>query len=222
MALGEKPCCTILVDLKASDMEGPLSALQHTLVARKDMLRLVADLNEVSKLGQAEDVLNVRFDQNWKALESHVANAISEHQSDAATSPDREVQDIVEENLLLTRSLRKALADVNDICTATQHYLAESLVRSPQLSPGRGDSPIGSLGLTPSLGLLDSYRKRADEQARAWLGLNTKTEGTLEAYRKMLAAAEQAEADQAARLIGEACEASLMRPTDASGNDKST
>lgn len=113
LALRGKPCCTILVDLKATDVQGPLAALQHTLVDRNDMLRLVNDLNQISNLRQGDDVLKIRFDQNWEPLESHVAKAISEHQSDAAIDQKREIRDLVEENLLLSRAMRETLDELS-------------------------------------------------------------------------------------------------------------
>jgi hypothetical protein len=94
--------------VKPTDVKGPLASLQLTQFTRDDFLRLFKTIN--TSLGEnklQEPVVTQVFEKWWPDLEKRVAELMN-----SAPQPKprkRELEEIVEETLLLVRSIRNSL-----------------------------------------------------------------------------------------------------------------
>ena len=143
MALGRKPCCTILIEVAPSEVHDPLATFMATEFTRSGFEKLASDLNSLSSLDRSAELLAKRFDQNWPDLEGKIRDAVKNHvPATGATKPTRKLEDLVKENLLLTRSMRTTLEEVSEFCSAN--------FRIPATTPRKDDIsifdlPIGAL-----------------------------------------------------------------------------
>jgi len=94
-----------LVGVHAADLVGPLAQFQATTATRDDVLRLVASMNRASDHRIDEQRLAAAVDLWWPQLETRLANVNSG--SPAATRARREISDMVEELLELTRGMQR-------------------------------------------------------------------------------------------------------------------
>ncbi|MCH8969244.1 MAG: toll/interleukin-1 receptor domain-containing protein [Planctomycetes bacterium] len=95
--------CTILFDLDATDLKGPLTNFQHTRFNREDFKRLVETINNAAADDKLESqVLESVFNMWWPKLEEQVSEILTSHKArdPKARRPER---DILEEVLELTR-----------------------------------------------------------------------------------------------------------------------
>jgi hypothetical protein len=102
-SLDKARVCTLLFDLEAADVKGPLTSFQATKFVREDFKRLVSTINNTAADAKLEtSVLDSVFDMWWPRLEEQVAEIIKNHGKGAKRErrPDRE---ILEEILDLTR-----------------------------------------------------------------------------------------------------------------------
>jgi hypothetical protein len=100
--------CTYLLDLKPSDVTGPLSKFQHTTVTKDDTRALLFTLNAIlAELGLDSDRFRQTFDQWWPELEQRLAAA--ESQPVATLSAARGTEDKIDEILLTVRTLEARL-----------------------------------------------------------------------------------------------------------------
>lgn len=99
--------CSILFDLKNSDVEGPLSQFQLTQFEKKDVRKLVGDINERSEKQELDkDKLDRAFEKWWPDLETQVEEIMSREPSKEQAQV-REDGEILEEILSLTRSIAR-------------------------------------------------------------------------------------------------------------------
>lgn len=96
--------CTLLFNLKTTDVAGPLAGFQHTVFEKAQVGQLMHTIND---LGTAADklpdnLLNEAFEQYWPRLEGK-ANEILEKYGTAAVHKPRDERDMLEEVLELTR-----------------------------------------------------------------------------------------------------------------------
>ena len=103
--LADTYVCTLLVDMKPTDVKGPLSQFQATTTSEADMLQLVKTLN--SKLGESAVQgahLEKAFKLIWPELNAQIQNLPKET---VAKSPTRSAEDMLEELLGLVRNLSR-------------------------------------------------------------------------------------------------------------------
>ena len=95
--------CTLLFDLDAADVKGPLTSFQATKFAREDFKRLVGTINNTAGDAKLEaTVLDSVFDKWWPDLEKQVAEIVGTY--DKGTKGQlRPERDILGEILDLTR-----------------------------------------------------------------------------------------------------------------------
>lgn len=101
--------CTLLLDIKPSDVEEPLAQFQHTLFSKDDISKLVQTINNKLQLC-GEKKLNEKnleniFNTFWPQLEKKVSTILN--QETIVTEPVRDLRDIVEEVLGIVRNLEK-------------------------------------------------------------------------------------------------------------------
>ncbi|MFB8172634.1 toll/interleukin-1 receptor domain-containing protein [Kitasatospora purpeofusca] len=103
-----------LIDLKPSDLTGPLAQFQATSSDnRDDTLKLVLDLN--TALGDAAippDRVRRTFERNWPDLDQELEEIRKIGSGSSQIEPRRPQSDIIEEMLLLMRQQERRLADI--------------------------------------------------------------------------------------------------------------
>jgi hypothetical protein len=123
----EKPlACTLLIDLKSSDLTGPLALFQDTKLTREDLLHLVKTLNNA--LGEdalKESQIEKTFDLVWPKLKEKLDDIPPDK---AEQRPHRTERDMLEEILDTVRSRSandsKILAEAQATATELHEHLA--------------------------------------------------------------------------------------------------
>jgi hypothetical protein len=100
----------LLLDLGKADVTGPLANFQATIVTdRRDMLRMITSLNELSSDPYPESRLHNVFDKWWDELANQVTAIDRPEQP--ASAPKRSDRDLLEEVLTLVRGLSPQAPD---------------------------------------------------------------------------------------------------------------
>lgn len=96
--------CTYLLDLRPTDVVGPLAQFQHSTATQEDTRDLVETLNRgLGEQGLDPDRLRETFEQWWPKLEEQLATATQQ----AVAKPDkRGLDDKVDEMLLALRNVQ--------------------------------------------------------------------------------------------------------------------
>lgn len=95
--------CTLLFNLDAADVKGPLTSFQATKFVRDDFKRLVATINSTAEEAKLEtSVLDNVFDMWWPRLEEQVTEILMTHEK-GTKRERRPERDILEEILELSR-----------------------------------------------------------------------------------------------------------------------
>jgi len=95
--------CTLLFDLDAADLTGPLTNFQGTRFIKEDFKRLVVTINSAAGDARLESaVLDDVFDMWWPKLEAKVRQILSSHEK-GGKKEKRSDRDILEELLELSR-----------------------------------------------------------------------------------------------------------------------
>lgn len=104
--LADTYVCTLLIDMKPTDVKGPLSQFQATTASEADMLQLVKTLN--SKLGESA-VQVAQLEKAFKLMWPELSAQIQSLPKDAdAKVPGRSSEDMLEELLALVRNLSRS------------------------------------------------------------------------------------------------------------------
>ncbi|MDI3429772.1 MULTISPECIES: toll/interleukin-1 receptor domain-containing protein [Aeromonas] len=119
--LSNSRVCTLLVDLKPSDIKDPLAQLNHTLPDRDNMFELVRTLNNRLE-NQALDprILEAVFNTYWEQFEQGFL-AILERTENPETPAPRSDQDLLSEILDITRSLNNRVNKIEKINALNTH-----------------------------------------------------------------------------------------------------
>lgn len=115
-----------LLDLKKSEVKGPLLQFQSTSYDREDVRKLVGSINKsAGEQGLEESRLNSVFDVMWRVLETKLNEILSNHtasisgsentETDSNTDKNNLNEPILEELLELSRSQQKLLNSPNDL-----------------------------------------------------------------------------------------------------------
>lgn len=102
-SLDKARVCTLLFNLDAADVKGPLTSFQATKFTSEDFKRLITTINNTAGDAKLEtSVLDSVFNMWWPRLEEQVAEILKTH--DKGTKRERRPErDILEEILELTR-----------------------------------------------------------------------------------------------------------------------
>lgn len=102
-SLDKARVCTLLFNLDAADVKGPLTSFQATKFMREDFKRLVSTINNTAGDAKLEpSVFDSVFDMWWPRLEQQVAEILKTHDK-GIKRERRSDRDILEEILELTR-----------------------------------------------------------------------------------------------------------------------
>jgi hypothetical protein len=95
--------CTLLFDVEASDVKGPLTSFQGTRFVQEDFKRLFVAINGAAGESRLETpVLEAVFDMWWPKLEKEITEILKSN-SNVTKKERRSERDILEELLELTR-----------------------------------------------------------------------------------------------------------------------
>ena len=109
--LADTYVCTLLIDMKPTDVKGPLSQFQATTASKEDMLQLVKTL--YSKLGESGvqvAQLEKAFKLMWPELSAQIQTLPEEV---GAKAPGRSAEDMLDELLGLVRNLNRSTLSIH-------------------------------------------------------------------------------------------------------------
>jgi len=93
--------CTYLYKLTPTDIRGPFSEFQHTMVNERDTKNLITSLNNASPEPLTENKLNVIFEKFWPELEKALSEIPVQHDM----REQRTDSDKIDEILMYVRSM---------------------------------------------------------------------------------------------------------------------
>lgn len=98
--------CTLLLDIKPSDVEQPLAQFQHTTTEKEDIFQLLSTINRaVQNSGEkalADPLLRRIFDTYWPDLEKAFQESAT--LQEATASPSRTTEEMLQEMLEILRN----------------------------------------------------------------------------------------------------------------------
>jgi hypothetical protein len=102
--------CTYLINLKPTDIQGPLSQFNHTISNKEDTRKLVNTINRALGEEALDDaIVRDAFDSYWPRLQESLAVLASADENPQARRPQ---EDMIEELLGLARSERQKLEEM--------------------------------------------------------------------------------------------------------------
>jgi len=100
--------CTLLVDLKPSDLDPPLAQFNHTLPDKESMKALLVTINNELGDNSLEDrIIDQVFDTYWPTFETEFGKIETPEPGTAEHVPARSNEEILEEILYTTRGMNK-------------------------------------------------------------------------------------------------------------------
>jgi len=104
---GTSKVCPLLLDIKPSNVTGPLTQFQSAGFTSKDMKRVMKMINgELKNKALSDDVFNRVYDMWWPVLEKEI-HAIPSPAPSKEPGNERSTRDLLEEILELTRKMSK-------------------------------------------------------------------------------------------------------------------
>ena len=104
--------CPVLIDLKSTDVVGPLNQLNHTQPTEEDMFKLVKMINK--QLGEKSlktEVLSSAFEIYWPQFKKGFDEAVKNNTNDDAVI-NRTEHDLLNELLMASRGINRRLDDI--------------------------------------------------------------------------------------------------------------
>lgn len=104
----ESRVSALMVDIKTSEIQGPLKRYQATKIEKEDMWQLVSDINKVADISLSSEVLASTFNAIWDSMYDEIKNAIEKYKPQKKTGvgiSDEKIRstEVVEEILQLVR-----------------------------------------------------------------------------------------------------------------------
>ena len=122
--LGQSRVCPLLIDIRNSDLQGPLAQFNTTGLTQGEIRKLVDALNSrLPAEGKRSEIqLNEAFSVWWPILEKRVADALTTSRAAAASqraTPHRNTVEVLDELLELTRSTAQQVSRLSAAAAAT-------------------------------------------------------------------------------------------------------
>ncbi len=106
-ALGSSSVCPVLYDFRPSELKGPLSQFQATVIDKDDMLKLLQTINrEIGEARLSENQLTEAFNLWWPKFEDEIAVI---EPTKTELKERRSERDLTEEILKIVRGLERQL-----------------------------------------------------------------------------------------------------------------
>ena len=112
--LDKSNVCPLLLDLKMTDMNGPLLQFQSTVCEKEDVKKLIFTLNKCCENKLHDDYLEDSFNMWWPHLEKELLRISKENTVDTPSIKKSTKDEKLEEILELTRSNQKVLMSIKD------------------------------------------------------------------------------------------------------------
>jgi hypothetical protein len=113
-SVGDNPnrVATLLIDITSStEVTGPLSQFQATLLTLNDMKRLAQSLNSATESPRPPDRIDRVVERLWPDFEPKLAEALSASGARAPNKRPRSQQDVLDELLTLTREIARTMPE---------------------------------------------------------------------------------------------------------------
>lgn len=107
---------TVLINLRYSDVEQPLSMFQHTMLNKDDIYKLLDSINNNLETPLTETMLKKMFEKWWSELDATFTKILSENPATPEELQPRNPDDMIVEILGLTRTI------VNQYQQSDQRY----------------------------------------------------------------------------------------------------
>lgn len=101
----------LMVNIKPSDIKGPLSRYQATKMDKKDIFQLVSEINRTTEQPLDSSRLSNAFDAMWPQLNLDITDALKEN---SVPAPD-EPEDPLEEVLQLLRKISSTISSPSEL-----------------------------------------------------------------------------------------------------------
>lgn len=176
--VSEAHVCPLLFGVAAGDVSGPLSQFQMTQFNRNEFFKLFCTINRLAGDDALSDATRDEvFEMWWPRLDSAVQELLSNHKP-KSTAELRADRDLIEETLMLARSIAKEMPTYRDLLLLmqVQAQLGGKNPDRPNWSRGsqHGLTALGStLGMSPEQllspamrDLLQSMRDRQQVENR--------------------------------------------------------
>lgn len=129
----ETLACTLLIDLKPSDVSQPLGDFQHTFLTKESLFEMIKTLNEAAEeSAQKETQLSEAFEICWPRLKAKLDNLPSDG---PANPPQRTTTDLLAEVLDTVRRTGQDTASLKQAEQGNARGLAEVLAKLNTIFP---------------------------------------------------------------------------------------
>lgn len=132
--LSSSKVCTLLIDLKSTDVGNPLAQFNHTLPKKDSIYQLVSTLNKGLENSLREKVLESVFETYWPKFEKDFKDILKN--TTEAELVERSGDDILLEILSSTRSMERRVRNLeggkssrSEKNTVTDRHEAEKILR---------------------------------------------------------------------------------------------
>lgn len=133
--LSANKVCTFLINLKPSDLEGPLSQFNHTTPDADGMKSLLITINKELCDNALEDkILDQVFETNWPSFEEKFKKLVESEPLKNTNKPTRSSDNILEEILYTTRTMDKRIRSLEREGTLIRDISEEEVIHSRRIS----------------------------------------------------------------------------------------
>lgn len=149
--LSSNRVCTLLVDLKPTDLQPPLSQFNHTFPEKSSMWSLVTTLNNSLEVNRLDiKVLERVFETYWPQFETQFDEIIKTNPPTTIVPP-RKDKDILSEILETTRSISNRVSNLemnsNTVPTTTSRNIFRAKGVMPSPSPSKEERLIKDVSI---------------------------------------------------------------------------
>lgn len=132
--LDRQKVCPVMVDIKKTDYEGPLTNLQLTeMFDKEDFFGLVKSINLACDHPLDEVVLREAFDIRWDRLAETAQDAVAQSKKSAPAKTQRSQADKIDEILEIVRDIRSANPTLSEMVEQIEHLSPRRRSPSPAL-----------------------------------------------------------------------------------------
>ena len=193
--------CPLLIDLKNSDLQGPLSQFNTAGISREEILRLIQSINArfPEDKRRTEVQLVEAFDVWWPRLEEKLTNAVNRsdlQEPSQPKPPKRPIEDILDEILEITRQTAHELRSPTEAYLNVYETSAFNKSRPTAYTRGTVGYFAAELGKPPEI-LMEQLAAAGIEKTDANTEMTEKDKEKLLAYLK----AQHGTADKNRKMI---------------------
>ncbi len=111
----ESRVSTLLVNIKPSDIKGPLSRYQGTKLEKNDFSQLIMDINKNIEVPLEKGVLESLINALWPSIESEFTEIKQSAPAEEQKAPQKDINEPIEEILQLLRKQNSLLSNPEEL-----------------------------------------------------------------------------------------------------------